>query len=174
MPFFFRRTDRFEQVLRETFFIFHHSFSLFKSIGPVRKHHFFAECILCGEVLTRDDVLSRSAPNFPGRSVLPSGRTLARRRVIPSSICHLVGLRPCPIRTVAGGSSLAHHKYMHDFDAEAMKCCCSGSKALFVLPLPQALSLPPHDGVAVLPIVREVAYAREGRKKKGSTVFIRI
>lgn len=61
---------------------------------------------------------------------------------------------------------------MHDFDAEAMKCCCSGSKALFVLPLPQALSLPPNDGVAVLPIVREVAYAREGRKKKGEVPYL--
>lgn len=139
-------------LARDVFLFSARSFLSLKSIGAVRKHHFFAKCILRGEVLIRDDTLSRSEPNFPGGLIMPSGRALARRRVIPSSICHLVGPRPCPIRTVAGGSSLAHHKYMHDFDAEAMKCCCSGSKALFVLPCPQALSLPLNDGVAVPPM----------------------
>lgn len=130
----FHPADRFKQVSREEllshFVFFPRSFSL-QQCGS--KASLLRRVHLCGggfHPQRRSDVhLCRGwASCFPGVLFCPRMTPRARRRVVPSSICHLVGPRPHPLPTVGGGSSLAHHKYMHDSDAEAMKCCCGDSK----------------------------------------------
>lgn len=132
----FHHSDRFKQVSREElsshFVFFPRSFSLQQcgsKASLLRRVHSLWGRFSSAAALRRPPsprlgaVFSRGFVSF-----CPRTTPRVRRRVVPSSICHLVGPRPRPLPTVGGGSSLAHHKYMHDSDAEAMKCCCGDSK----------------------------------------------
>lgn len=86
----FHHADCFKQVSREElsshFFFFFFPRARFRCSSAVRKHHFFAECILCGEVFIRDGAPASTFAEvrrrvFPGFR-FARGRAVARDVVL--------------------------------------------------------------------------------------------